>query len=191
MNPETPRRQRSFSLPGARSGPLRALFVAGGLFVLFIVFIVIKGVLFSGGGNLEPFVGIAQQQQELIHLATNADEQDTLSATNKNIALTTQLALTTAQSDLLAYLKTNGKKVGDKTLNLQVSTTIDTQLTDAVTTNTYDQTFQQIMQNKLTVYQQALKQTFPQTKGPKGRALLQKQYTGAGLLLQQLTTPSS
>jgi hypothetical protein len=88
-------------------------------------------------------------------------------------------------------LKLNGHTIGTKELNLKVSTAIDNEITGAIAASTYDQTFTQVMQSELTTYEQALSQTFKATSGPKGRALLNNQYSGAQLLLQQINSPDS
>jgi len=164
--------------------------VAGGLLLLVIIFSLLKSII-VGHPNTAGFVTAAQEQQELIHLTTNAVQQQGLSTTNMNSALTTQLSLTSGQHDILTYLRNNHVKVKTKQLNLQVSAALDTQLTTAAAASTYNQTFHDIMKTKLTTYTQTLKQTYTQTKGPKGRALLSQEYDGAQLLLQQLDTPAS
>jgi hypothetical protein len=189
-NPEQPARQRRLpSLPGVSPTVTRAIFIAIGLVVLLILFIIIKGLL-SGGSNLTSFVGIAQDQQELIHLATNASQQQGITTSNQNFAATTHLSLSNAQAAIIKYMVTNGQKVNPKTLNLKVSTATDNQLTAASAATTYDQTFQEIMKTKLTAYLNALQQTYKQINGKKGRALLTDDYKQAQLLLIQLNPPA-
>ena len=163
--------------------------VAGGVLVLLIVLIVIKGVL-GGGSSLTPFVSIIQQQQELIHLSTNASRQQDLSVTNQNFAATAQLSLGSAQSALITYLKSNKTKVGTKQLNLKISTSTDAQLTTAEAAGTYNQTFQEVMKSQLTSYASNLKQAY-KTAGKQGRALLSSDYNQAQLLFNQLNAPDS
>jgi hypothetical protein len=88
-------------------------------------------------------------------------------------------------------MQNNGKKVKAKTLAATISQNLDNQFTAAATNNTYDQLFKQTMQNKLTQYERALKIAYSQTKGPKGRALLSKDYDAAQLLLTQLNEPAN
>jgi len=189
LNPEKPTRKRG--LPGSSSSMLvRIGIVAGGLLILLIIFSILKSAL-AGHPNTTGFITAAQEQQELIHLSTNASQQTGLSTTNLNSALTTQLSLTSGQHDILAYLQNNHVKVKTKLLNLQVSKTLDEQLTTAAAASTYNQTFHDVMKSKLTAYALTLKQTYAHTKGPKGRALLSQQYDAAQLLLQQLDTPAT
>ncbi|MDB5170929.1 MAG: hypothetical protein JWO35_623 [Candidatus Saccharibacteria bacterium] len=182
-NPDKPVRKQS--LPGSNSPVIRALVVSGGLLILIILFVIVKGLL-SGGSALPAYESIAQDQQSMIHLATNATQEKTLSGTNQNFAITAQLSLTSDQSSIISYLATNGTKVDAKKLGIKVSPVLDKQLTDAAAASNYDRTFAQIMKTKLTNYEQALQQTYTKTKGPKGRELLSNQYKSAQLLVQQL-----
>jgi hypothetical protein len=189
-NPEQPSSRRALpSLPGISPTAMRAALIAGGLVALLILFIVIKGLL-SGGGNLPSFVSVAQDQQELIHLATNASQQHGTTTGNQNFAATASLSLTSSQAAIVQYLAANGQKVNAKVLGLKISAATDSQLTAAAAATTYDQTFQQIMKTDLTAYLSRLQQTYKQTTGGKGRALLSDDYKQAQLLLTQLNAPS-
>jgi hypothetical protein len=190
-NPGKPPRQPLNNLlPGGASMPMRIAVVVGGLFVLLILFLVIKGLV-SGGGNTTALLNVAQQQQEIIHLSTNANQQTNLSITNQNSAVTTQASMTSAQTQLISYLGTNGHKVKSKDLEKGVSANLDQEFTTAIANNTYDSTYKQVMQSQLKNYQQALQTAYQQTSGPKGRKLLTDQFNAAKLLLQQLDTPAS
>jgi hypothetical protein len=181
------------SLPGGNSLPIRILTILGGLLVLIIIVAVLKSVL-GGSSNLPSFVAVAQDQQELIHLtapATGTGAPASLSVTNQNFAATAGLSLTSSQAGLLGYLKSIGtKSISPKVLNLKVSSTIDTELTAAATADTYDQTFQQVMQNSLKQYRADLAQAYQKTSGVRGHALLKSDYNQAGLLLTQLGAPA-
>jgi hypothetical protein len=169
------------------------LYVGGGLVVLLILFSIVKGLL-GGGSNLTPFISIAQDQQELIHLTTNATQQQSqgqsMTTIDQNFAITSQLSITSAQAAIIKYMATNGKKVNTKTLSLRINTATDTQLTGSAAAGNYDQTFQAIMKDKLVAYSNGLKQAYKQTSGPKGRTLLADDYRQAQLLLVQLNQPA-
>lgn len=179
-------------LPSNASAPVRIAIVVGGLFILLILFLIIKGIL-SGGGGTPALISVAQEQQEIIHLATNAtgNTQTGLSTTNENFAVTAQASLTSAQQQLITYLANNNHKVKAKALSLKIDASLDQELQTAATNSTYDSTFKQAMQNQLAAYQQALRAAYKQTAGPKGRALLSNQFNASQLLLQQLNEPAS
>jgi hypothetical protein len=187
-SPEKPAKLQ-WQLPGGNSMATRALMAAGGLLVLIIIFVIIKGLFSGGGSNLTLFVGVAQDQQELIHLATNASQQKGITVNNQNFAATTQLSLASSQAAIVKYLSANSRKVNPKTLNLKLSTSLDNQLVNAAAATTYDQTFQEITKTKLTAYLSDLQQTYKQTKGKNGRVLLSDDYNQAQLLLTQLNAP--
>jgi hypothetical protein len=186
-NPAPPPKP-GLSLPG-NSSVVRLIIALAGLLVLIIIFAVIKSAL-SGSSNQPALLSVAQDQQEIIHLTTNVTQnsqgQLNVSTASQNFAATARLASTTAQQQLLAYMKTNHMKTSAKQLNLKQSAATDSQLSAAATSGTYDSTFKQIMQNELGVYKQDLSHAYDLTKGPKGRQLLNNDYNYAQLLLTQL-----
>jgi hypothetical protein len=190
VNPGKPPRRSLNLLPTGAPPILRVIIAIGGLLVLLILFLIIKGFL-SGGGNTDALTTVAQDQQQIIHLATNATQQTALSPDNLAFSETAQITMTSAQTQLVSYLRTNGHKVGVKTLSLKVSTNLDTELKTAAGNSTYNDTFKQTMRSQLNDYQQALREAYKQTSGPKGRKLLSNQFTGSQLLLQQLNAPAS
>lgn len=183
-NPQQPKRPSLFNL-GAGSKTLRIVVVVGGFFLLLILFIAFKNILSGSNKSIPALVNIAQDQQELIHLAQNGT-QNAVSGTAKNFSQTAALSLQSEQRQLLVYLKSNGRKVSTGELSLGLSKLTDSQLTAAVSASNFDPTYTSIMKTKLTSYQQALKSAFAQTKGSKGHALLNDDYTASQLLLQQL-----
>ncbi len=188
VNPEQLPSKRS--LPGGNSMAMRALFAAGGLLILLVAFVIIKDLI-SGSSKLGLFVTVAQDQQELIHLATNATQQQDLSTSNQNFVATAQLSLSSSQSQIVSYLANNNMKVNPKTLSLKLNSSLDNQLTTAETAGTFNQTFQDTMKSQLDNYVGDLKQTYDQTSGKKGHALLSSEYNQAQLLLSQVSASTS
>lgn len=186
MEPPKPPRAPLFNFGGS-SQTSRIVLAVAILFVLLILFVGLKNILAGSNKSIPSLVTVAQDQQELIHLAQSGTQNAT-SGNLKNFAYTAQLSLQSEQKDLVQYLKNNGHKTSPKQLNLKISKTLDNQLSAALTTSSYDSTFKQAMQDKLTSYQQALKQAFALTQGPKGRALLNDDYDATGLLIKQLNS---
>jgi hypothetical protein len=186
-NPGQPTKQPLLaSLPGGNSVIKRVGLVAGGLLLLVIIFSVLKGLV-SGGSNLPLYMSVLEDQQALIHLTTNANTpQTSLSLTDKNFTATALISLTSSQADLAALLQTNNLKINTNLLASKVSTTIDTQLTNAATAGTYDQTYQEIMKSGLAQYQKDLNAAYQKATSTKSRGLLKSDYVQAGLLLKQL-----
>lgn len=189
VNPSPPPKKSLIPLPTGSSMLQRIAIVGGGLVILIII-IAIFASLLSGGSNTAPLVSIAQQQNELIRVATLGTQQAT-DQSAKNFAQSTELSLTTEQQQLLGYLKDHGTKVSAKQLALTQSTKTDTELAAAQAASTFDSTFEQVMQTQLSSYAQSLKTTFAGTTGVNARKLLNADYTAANLLLKQLPTTNN
>lgn len=175
-------------LPGGGSLLSRVAVIGVGLILLIIAFSVVKGFL-TPKSNLDSIISVAQDQQALVHLSQTAIEQPTngLSKTaNKNYALTAQASLTSARNEVITYLATNKKKVSSKAIVLKVKLSDDQTLKSSADSGTFDQTFKELAQTKLNIYMKDLEAAYKLTKGPKGRELLSKEFTGAKLLNQQL-----
>lgn len=159
--------------------------VAAILLVLVIIFIVVRGVL-SEPSNLDQFVTLGQQQEELIHLATKANQQKGLEATNRNFAITAERTLESSQQELLRYLGKNNKKVSQDQLSAKISAATDKELESAAANGTYNRAFGDTVKQKLDTYLVTLNQTYKNTSGPNGRELLSKEYKRTQLLSKML-----
>lgn len=196
VNPEIPKKTSpAVSLPllsGVGPTLSRIIIAAGGLILLLIVFSLLKGLLTSPPANMALLTSVAQDQQEIVHLASSVTQQQQtpVSTTNKNFATTAQLSVLSSQASLIHYMALNGKKVNLKILSLKINPALDSRLTTAAAATTYDQTFQEIMNNQLTNYIGDLQQAYQQTKGKNGRALLNDCYNQAQLLSTQLNASS-
>lgn len=164
----------------------RLLFALGGLLLLLILFVGVKNILTSDSGNGAALAKVVSQQQELITItaAATAGSQP-LSSSSLAIANTTQISISSAQSQLQKYLKTAGHKITKEQLIYPGSKAVTDQLSASVAAGTYDATLQQVLKNQLLDYQTSLKIAYAKTPGNKGRVLLQSQYDGATLLLRQ------
>jgi hypothetical protein len=191
INPQQPAGPK-VGLPGSQSMAVRIAVVAGGLLVLLIIFAIFKSILSSsGGGDATALFTVVEDQQELIHLATNAAQEQDISTTNQNFAATTQLAVTSSQTQLLAYMSAHKLKYSPKILAAAINSTTDNELTTAEAAATYNQTLQEVMQAELATYATHLKAAYVTDKGPHARALLNSDYQQAQLLSNQLTSPAS
>ncbi len=187
INPAKPGRRSLFA---GNSLQQRLLLVGLGLLVLIIIATVIINLLSSTSDYGPSFIAVAQEQQELIHLANQAtaSTQSKVSADNANLAATLQLAVTSGQSNLTSYLKRNHHKVTSQQLSARISAATDQQLAAAATAGTYDDTFKSVILAQLGQYQQALKLAYLKAQGPVGRKLLNDDYNQAQLLLTQLSS---
>lgn len=171
---------------GNSSLTMRLVIVVAGVVVLLIVGAVVLALLSASSKSSPAIVTTLQDQHELARLsgqgATQANSQSL-----KNFADTTQITLTSAQSQLQGYLAQQGVKVTDKQITLGGNPQTDQALAAAQAAGIYDSSFKNIMQTQLQAYQAALKQAFDGASTTGSRQLLQGQYNGAQLLLQQLS----
>lgn len=180
----TPPPKKSFG--GGSSLAVRLIVVLGGVLALLVIIVIVKNLLGGSSNNVPALLSVAKQQAQIVHISSAATkESQPLEASNRRTAVTTELAVASAQKQLLSYVKTQ-KKLNKKNLTFRFDKTIDTQLASAASAGTYDATYRQVLNEQLTIYRQELRNAFTKTDGPKGRELLNKQYDGAGLLLKQL-----
>lgn len=184
MNPATPSRP---PLLGGNALLKRLLIVLGGLFILAIIAAVLAQVLGggSGGFNKTAMLGIAQDQTQIIHLATDGVDNSTTAA-NKNFSISAQLSITSQQTDFLKYTASHGLKPKAKALALKQNADVDTQLTSAKSSSTYDSTYSTVMKDALNTYKTDLTSAYDKADS-QGKAILKANFDAANLLLTQLT----
>jgi hypothetical protein len=173
------------NVPGTKDPFIRkVIMIGGGGLLLIIIVAVLASLIFGGKNNSATLVTLAQQQNEMIRVATEA-APNISQQTAKNLDQDVGLSLTTSQEQLLAYLKNHGQKVGTKELALTQSTATDTQLTNAEAASNLDAVFTQIMQQQLQAYMQGIKQDYNASKNTALRQLLNTEYSVSVLLLNQ------
>ncbi|GAC1500662.1 MAG: hypothetical protein NVS1B10_04420 [Candidatus Saccharimonadales bacterium] len=183
LNPEQPAKK-----PGLLSNssmPIKIGIVLGGILILFLLFLGFKSLL-GGGNNLKPYTVVAQDQQELIHLTTNASREKSLNTSNQNFTAPTDISIKSAQSSLIKYLAKNGTKIDPKILSKSFNSSTDASLKASAAATTYNRTYDDVMKDRLNHYSIDLKKAYASNKGKKGRVLLNSDYRQAQLLLKQL-----
>lgn len=181
VNPNTPKRRAS--LLGGNSFVKQIALIVGGAVVLMII-IAIAVSLFAPKSNTAALSAVAERQQEIIRVSTAASSQVS-SQSAKNFVVSTELAVTSSQAQVLAYLTAHGGKPSDKQLALDQDAQTDTQLASAQATNTYDSAATQILTSELKTYAGLLQTTYKQTSKAQVKQLLQQSYTATALLLDQ------
>lgn len=170
----------------------RLLVVVGGGIILIIAVYVLGSLLKGGTSGTDYLISMAQQQNELVTIATAAESNtSTQQQTTKNLAINVELGLNSEQNQLIAYLKTIGVSVSSKVLNDTNSTALNNTLTTAQSSGNYDAVFIQVVTNELNTYVQTIKTAFSKTHNATGQNLLSKDYQAANLLLQQASSASS
>lgn len=184
LHPQQPAK-KPLPLPLATgSKTMRIAIFGGGIAVLIIVAAVLFSILGKNGGSFQPVIAVAEEQTELVRVATQGVDHATDQKT-QNLANNVLLGVGSAKNETLNYLKTNKQKVDSKVLALKHSKETDTSLANAQSAGTFDTTFIGILQNDLSSYSHSLQAAYKANPGPKGKALLSKQFNAAQLLLTQ------
>jgi hypothetical protein len=164
--------------------------VVGGAIVLMIVAAVVLNALVPNKSSVAELTTIAEEQQELIRVATLGANQATGQDT-KNFATTVQLGITSSQNDVLSYLASHGHKLTTKQLTLKRDAATDQLLTAATATSTFDTALSHNLIDQLHTYQTSLQNTYKTAGNAAAKTLLQKNYSAATLLLQSVSTDTT
>ncbi len=180
MNPAPPPK-KPLALPG--NSLMHRIAIVGGIVTTLIVLVVVVLSVLSGGSKEKntDFLAIAQQQTELIRVATAGSTLVT-ALPAQNLAQNVQASVTSQNNELLAYLKSNGQKISVAQLAAKRSKTTDDALAAAKSNNTYDAAFTAEIQTELDAYMNSLQKAYKLNPGPKANTLLSSQYEAAKLL---------
>lgn len=189
--PKTPKESLFTKITAGSLVSRIALAIAILIFFIIIISIFKNIAGRSSTAEAAALTTVVQDQQELIHIAGESSTQAGLAANHQNFTATLQLSVGSSQGQLINYLLAGKKKLTPQQLNLKVSSTIDSQLSAAVTANDFDQVFQQVMQSQLSSYYKDIQKAYAQDKGPHARAILQDSSQQAQLLYTQLTSQAS
>lgn len=189
VNPDKPSRKQLVALPGGGNPMLgRFIIVAVGVIVLIIAAVVVASLL-SGSGNIPNMTIVAEDQAELVRvatLATQAQSNDVSQQTTMNFAQNSALSIASDQQQLLSFLSSHNTKLSTKTLALKDNPHTDQVLNAAAASSTYDPAFLTAMQGDYTIYVNDIKTAYAKSTNPTEKQLLQKEYKNAQLLEQQL-----
>lgn len=188
MNPQAPKKWSPLGLGGGSGNSKQLIMIVVGV-VIFIILLFFIGSLLThkNGAGITQLTTIAQEQNELVRVATLAGTGSAEAQSTKNFAQTATLSLTSSQADIVSLLAKNGKSLGDKQLKLLQNPATDSALTSATAASDFDKTFETTMASQLKTYSATLQQTYAGATNPGEKQLLQADYNGAALLLQQMT----
>ncbi|MGH7249566.1 MAG: hypothetical protein ACREGC_01190 [Minisyncoccia bacterium] len=178
--PHKPKRGFGGSFGNMKQRVFIAAIGFGGLLIVAVIFISILG----GGGatNVTELTKLAQEQTEISRVA-GLGINKAGSSTAKNLAMTTQLSMQSAQADTVAYLQKVHHKLSGKQLSLLQDSNTDKQLDAASASGTYDSTLTQVLQTELKNYQTALQSAYKNTSSATERQLLQNNFNSVSYLL--------
>lgn len=194
LNPEkSPKVSRLHGLnDGNKSFGSRILTLVGAAAVTVIILYVIFSIVTGGSGNKPKLIIVAQDQNELIRVATLTTTigQNQSAQSTQNFAQSAILSLTTEQQQLLDFMATHGGQPNAGQLAATKDTSSDTTLNNAVQASNFDPAFVGIMQNQLKNYRADLRNAFQTAHNDTEKQLLSDDFGGASLLLQQLNSPT-
>lgn len=193
MNPQKPVKPSKNPLDALKSSGMSLKMKIGiitGATVLLVIIISLAGALLnSGGGDKAKLISLAQTQQLIIAISATATG-NIRSQALANSSQTTGLTLKSQQQTYLAYLQSNGIKIGEKQLAGKVTTDITTQLKNAQASSSYDSTYKTLMAQALNNYATEAQTLHDSTvAGPKLKSLLEDESAQVKLLITQLNTP--
>lgn len=157
--------------------------LGGGIVLILIVLALVLGAL-APKGITPGLTTAAEQQQEIVRIATAAAPAATGQDT-RNFVSNVEISVSSSQTQVLAYLAAHGTKLNSKTLALKQNAQTDTLLTNAATAGTYDSTVASTLVTELKAYAQTLNTTYKQASNSESKALLQKCYAAAAALIAQ------
>ncbi|MEI7674677.1 MAG: hypothetical protein WCI60_02985 [bacterium] len=145
-----------------RGGSLksRIIVVVVGITVLLTLFIVFNAILSgSKNANSQNLINVVEDQSILNTIAVSGTKNSTNQAI-LNLAGTTTVSVSSAQSQLIGVLKTSGKTVTILNASYQ-NPTVNKSLADAVINGGFDSSFITNYQQTLNNYQQNIHKAFP------------------------------
>lgn len=172
---------------GTGGGSKKLLFIVGGLIaVLILVGLFSLFTRNSGDNNVDLMIKAAQEQTEIVRVANLVTSQNSASQATDNLAMNTSLTVNSDLNQLKQYMSKNGHALKDKQLALGKDIKTDSKLTAAATSGSYDDTYNQVLKDQLTAYQNTLGEAYKATTGPNGQKVLSNAYDNVQLLLKEI-----
>jgi len=192
MNPNAPTPKKPLGLGGKNAFFVKIGLIVGGVIVLMVGAAIAINLLTGSKTNTADLLDIAQTQQEIIRISTQASSgSGARDQALKNFAKNTELSVTTQQLKTLSYLSSQGVKPKAKDLALKQSAETTKQLANAVQTSTFDSAYRQIIATNLDSYASDLQKYYNNSSNTTVRKLLKQDYEQTQLLKAQLPTSSS
>lgn len=167
-----------FKLPSGNSKTQRIIIVIGFLVLVIIVFALVSSFLGRGDkAQKEQLTVVVTKQKELIRIS-EIGVKKARSNEAKNLAITTQLSLTSEQPELKEALKGLGVK---ERANSQ-SKINDDELTKAEQSNNFDAVFLEMLKADLTDYAKTLQTAYQGTESKNTKTALESQFNNAATL---------
>lgn len=179
---DPPKKKRSV-LPSGGSKKQRTILMAvGGIFLLIFFYMLFSIIMNSGTSNTERMTSVAQEQEEIIRVAS-LGERGARSTSTQSLALNVRLSVTSSQQKVLAYLNERNVELKDKDLALKANSKTDAVLKEATDNGRFDETFNTIFVAQLKDYQKNLATGYDESGNKTVKQILQEAYAQIKSLL--------
>ncbi len=181
-NPGVAKKKSLIPLPTGGSKTAKVLIIVVIITILIVTAAIVSSFLGKADKEVQlQLTSAIKQQKELIRLSDIALKK-ARTAEAKNLAITTQLTLTSEQSALQSSAKTLGVKVDAKSLANSESKKNDELLTKAEQFNKFDEVFLDTIRGDLTDYAKTVQSAYKGTTNKKAKDALAAQYKAAAIL---------
>lgn len=179
-NPGAPQRSSGF---GGDSMFKRVLIVAGGLVILMIIAAIVMSLLSSGSkGPTQSMKELVITQQE-IALMADKGSKDAVDPSIRAKAITANLSLLSSQAAVKTYLDKSGAGVDKKLIPTSLAADTATTLDTAKSLNRFDESFNELLETRLSNYQKDLQAIYDSTNSEEAKKVIKEAYTNASTLL--------
>lgn len=184
------KQKRSF-VPSGGSKKQRLIIVGAGVLLLIILGLIFLSILGSSNkGPKDDLLSLAQQQTEIIRIATLGQQKANQPET-KSLAVTAEYTVMSQQAEIQSLAKKAGVKVGQKELNAGKDTKTDATLTTAEQNNQFDATFTALLKTQLLAYRRRLEKVRTEVSSKKTIQVLNAYDAQIALLVPDGSVPAS
>ena len=172
--------------PLAGNSMKQRLFIVGiGLAGLIILLIVGYALLFGSQKSTSDILApVAASQADIIDI-TEIGAKEARDAATVNATSSTSLVVTSHYAKTSARLGEDAKKIIEPYKNTEYQKVLD----DAVTSGTFDKTYQALLANRLDLYRQTIVSAYADSKSKEIKKELEAFNSQVGLLLGESNTP--
>lgn len=179
-NPGVPQKKSALPLPSGKAG--KAIIILLALILVIIIWAVVANLMGQSEKKYRAdYIKTIKQQKELIRISEIGLNKAT-TADARNLAITTQLTLTSEQKAIAASAKTMGIKLNSVTLANSDTKKNDELFKNAEQFNRFDDVFTKALQEDLTEYAKTVQVVYKGSTSKKTKDALAKQYKTAALL---------
>lgn len=181
-NPGAPQKKSLIPLPSGASKAGKALLIVVVLILVIVVWMVVSNIMGQSQKKYRAeYIKTIKQQKELIRISELGLKKAT-SADARNLAITTQLTLTSEQAAIQGSAKTMGIKLNSVTLANEDTKKNNDLFTKAEQFNRFDEVFVKALQDDLTEYAKTVQVVYKGTTNKKSKDALGIQYKTAATL---------